>query len=74
MPADPDSLDADLRAAHDGDDWAHLSALNRAAAAQGASDAEERFFLTHAWVFALVEGNAAAVADLETRLKALGGL
>lgn len=54
---------------------AELSALHEAAAGMLAADpGARRFHLTHAWVYALVEGDEPAAARLEGALIALGGL
>ncbi len=69
-----DALDRALLAAHAAGDGAALARLY----AQAADEAEARgqearagFYLTHAYVFALEQGDAAAGA-LHARLKALG--
>ena len=71
-----DELEAELIRLHN--DPAHaarLSELHEEAAAHFASDPPaRRFQLTHAWVFAMVAGDAAREARLERDLKALGGL
>ena len=52
-----------------------LSALHEEAADDFAKTADERrFHLTHAWVYALVDGDDARVISLEHRLKEAGGL
>ncbi len=38
------------------------------------TEEERRFHLTHAWVYALVDGDDARVGPLETRLREVGGL
>ena len=54
---------------------AELSALHQEAATVFAATADERrFHLTHAWVYALVDGDEARVEALENRLRYLGGL
>jgi len=54
---------------------ADLSALHEEAATNFAETAEERrFHLTHAWVYALVQGDEARIALLEDRLRIAGGL
>lgn len=54
---------------------ADLTVLHEEAAADFAETEEERrFHLTHAWVYALVTGDEARVAQLERRLRRLGGL
>lgn len=67
-------LDRELLAAHAAEDFARLVRLYAAAAdaceASGWTDAA-CFYLTHAYVFALQEGDAAAAA-LHLRLKAHG--
>lgn len=76
LPPDPEgaaAIDRDLRALHGTGDPARLSALHEAAAAL-LPEAGARFHLTHAWVFALVAGDAAAIARTEARLAALGSL
>lgn len=69
-------LDEELTRLHaDIDHAARLSDLHETAAAVLAADpAARRFQLTHAWVFALVDGDERRVAALETELRALGGL
>jgi len=70
------ALDAELTRLHA--DIAHaarLSVLHEEAAAIFAHDpGAQRFQLTHAWVFALVDGDDARVAMLEAQLTDLGGL
>ncbi|MGB0928353.1 MAG: hypothetical protein ACPGVA_14150 [Pikeienuella sp.] len=52
-----------------------LCQLHQQAAAHFVNDeGAVRFHLTHAWVYALVAGDEAETAQLETRLQALGGL
>lgn len=54
---------------------ARLSVLHETAAAEFAAGPEEaRFHLTHAWVYALVDGNDARIGVLERQLRAIGGL
>jgi len=54
---------------------ADLSALHEEAAADfSKTAAERRFHLTHAWVYALVDGDDTRVAMLEDRLRKAGGL
>lgn len=69
-------VDAALTRLHGRQDCAdQLSALHEEAAANFAETAEERrFHLTHAWVYALVDGSDARVALLEDRLRLAGGL
>ena len=74
MEPDLSALDRRLKAEHDGDDWPLLSRLHEQAAAVAGTDAERRFSLTHAWVYALVDGDAERVDRLEARLRELGGL
>lgn len=67
-------LDAELTALHN--DVAHarrLSALHEEAAGLAGDPAERRFQLTHAWVFALVDGDDDRAARLEAELKKIGG-
>ena len=70
------ALDRELTALHN--DVAHarrLSALHEDAAALFADDPKaRRFQLTHAWVFALVDGDDDRAARLERELATLGGL
>lgn len=70
------ALDAELTRLHN--DVAHakrLSELHEEAAALFVDQpAARRFQLTHAWVFALVHGDDARAARLESELKGLGGL
>ena len=74
--ASPDAarLDAALRAHHAGGDAAALSALHCQAAALMTDPAARRFHLTHAWIYALVAGDAARITTLERQLRALNGL
>lgn len=69
-------LDADLTRLHGRQDCAkQLSALHEEAATDFATTNEERrFHLTHAWVYALVDGDDARIAGLETELRDAGGL
>ena len=54
---------------------AELSALHEEAATVFAATADERrFHLTHAWVYALVDGDDARIAVLERQLRDMGGL
>ena len=73
---DKAALDAELTALHN--DVAHaarLSKLHEDAAALFADDpGARRFQLTHAWVFAMVDGDDARAERLARELKALGGL
>jgi hypothetical protein len=73
LPAERAALDAELRALHGAGSPARLSTLHERAAEFGDAGTA-RFHLTHAWVFALVAGDAARIAALETRLRAAGGL
>lgn len=70
------ALDAELTRLHnDIDHAARLAELHeRAAALFPGDDGARRFQLTHAWVFALVDGDEARAARLAAELKALGGL
>lgn len=70
------AVDAALTRLHGRQDHAaELSALHEEAAADFAETAEERrFHLTHAWVYALVDGDDARVDMLQRRLRAMGGL
>ena len=74
MATEHEDLDAGLMAAHGSGDWRVLSQLHETAANLLETPEEERFHLTHAWVFALVGGDDERIAGLETRLKSLGGL
>ncbi len=69
-------VDADLTRLHGRQDCAsQLSALHEEAANDFAVTAEERrFHLTHAWVYALVDGDDARIVTLEDQLRRLGGL
>lgn len=69
-------IDADLTRLHGRQDCAlELSALHEEAAADFAETVDERrFHLTHAWVYALVDGDDVRVASLERLLKKAGGL
>lgn len=73
-PPEAARIDAELRRLHGRHEPARLSALHRAAAEMVADTSARRFHLTHAWVFALVDGDEAAAAGLEAELRALGGL
>lgn len=70
------ALDDELTRLHaDVDHAERLSTLHEAAASLFAGDrGARRFQLTHAWVFALVDGDEPRVAGLEAELRALGGL
>ena len=68
----PDDLDAALRDPATGP--ARLSDLHARAAERQTDPAARRFHLTHAWVHALVTGDAARTAPLEAALRDLGGL
>ena len=74
--ADPALLDRELTRLHgDLDHAARLSALHEQAATHFAADpGARRFLLTHAWVYALVDGDEPRVAALEAELRVLGGL
>ena len=74
MALDPQALDARLIAEHGGSNWPLLSRLHEEAAAIMDNRPEARFHLTHAWVYALVDGDGERVAKLEARLRAMGGL
>ncbi len=69
-------VDADLTRLHGRQDCAYqLSALHEEAADHFAkTEDERRFHLTHAWVYALVDGHDARVTSLERLLKEAGGL
>lgn len=73
---DKAELDRELTLLHGRQEHAaELSALHEEAAASFAETAEERrFHLTHAWIYALVDGDDARVASLEDRLRKAGGL
>jgi len=76
LTATETALDDELTRLHaDVEHAARLSQLHEQAA-QLFSDQPEarRFQLTHAWVFALVDGDEARVASLEAELRTLGGL
>ena len=66
------ALDRALIALHGSGRAAELSHLHAEAARMMLSVAEQRFHLTHAWVFALEAGIAEETA-LHRRLKDLGG-
>ena len=70
------ALDEELTRLHGAaDQAARLSELHEAAAAMLKGDGNAcRFHLTHAWVYALVDGDGARIDALEDRLAALGGL
>lgn len=70
------ALDAELTRLHaDTDHAARLTVLHEAAADLLNDDpGARRFQLTHAWVFALVDGDEARVAALEQELRTIGGL
>ena len=65
------ALDAQLLTAHADNDLAALVSLYTDAAAGAEDEDAQRFYLTHAFVFALELGDARADA-LRTRLVALG--
>lgn len=69
-----DPLDARMRALHDSGQHGELSHLHEEAATRPLPLEARRFHLTHAWVYALVEGDAPHVARLEDQLRVLGGL
>jgi hypothetical protein len=69
-----DPIDAQMRALHDSGAHDTLSRLHEEAASRPLPMEERRFHLTHAWVYALVEGDTARVTSLERELRALGGL
>lgn len=73
-PDAADALDAELRRLHGGPDAAALTRLHESAAAAMSDPAAARFHLTHAWVYALVCGDDAQIAALESQLIAAGGL
>lgn len=64
-------LDTRLLAAHAASDMAALITLYTEAADHSDDPAAERFYLTHAYIFALDRGDAAAAA-LRARLVDLG--
>lgn len=70
------ALDEELTRLHGQlDHAARLSGLHEDAAVIFDDDMRaERFHLTHAWVYALVDGDEARVATLEARLIELNGL
>jgi predicted NAD/FAD-dependent oxidoreductase len=76
VPKGEAALDEELTRLHaDTDHAARLTVLHEAAADLFSDDpGARRFQLTHAWVFALVDGDEARVATLEQQLRALGGL
>ncbi|GAA6190790.1 hypothetical protein [Phaeobacter sp. NW0010-22] len=65
------TLETDLLKAHEKGDQISLVALYRQAAEQTADPTARAFFLTHAYVFALESGLAAA-QDIHLQLVALG--
>jgi hypothetical protein len=67
------ALDRALIALHGSGRAAQLSRLHAEAARMMETVPEQRFHLTHAWVFAL-EAGIAEEAALRRRLKDLGGL
>lgn len=69
-------VDADLTRLHGRQDRAaELSALHEEAATAFAETVNERrFHLTHAWIYALVDGDDARIAALEAALRKTGGL
>ncbi|MEM7547413.1 MAG: hypothetical protein AAF367_17935 [Pseudomonadota bacterium] len=75
-PPSEAALDAELTRLHGNPDHAaRLTVLHEAAAELFRGDTgARRFQLTHAWVFALVDGDEARIAALEEELHALGGL
>ena len=69
------ALNEELTRLHN--DTAHakrLSELHEEAAGLMTDPAERRFQLTHAWVFAMVDGEETRAARLERELRDLGGL
>ncbi|GAA6165007.1 hypothetical protein NBRC116590_27110 [Pelagimonas sp. KU-00592-HH] len=66
-----DSLDHRLLAAHVAGDGPALVTLYAEAAAQANTEEARGFYLTHAYVFALEQGDARA-ADLHKALRAMG--
>jgi len=67
----PSDLDARLLAAHAADDRPALIALYRAASEASETETARRFYLTHAYVYALEAGSDLAPA-LRARLVELG--
>ncbi len=67
----PGDLDTRLLAAHATNDRAALIALYKEASEAAADDTPKRFYLTHAYVYAL-EAGSAEVNDLRAQLVALG--
>lgn len=63
-----------MRALHDSSDHMAMSGLHEQAADRLIPPSEQRFHLTHAWVYALVTGDSVRVEALEKRLRTLGGL
>ncbi|RED13189.1 hypothetical protein [Pontivivens insulae] len=74
MARDPAQIDAELHALHGGPDAARLSALHEEALPHMPTMQEQRFQLTHAWIYALVHGDEARICKLEQQLTDLGGL
>lgn len=73
---DAEALDRELTRLHGRTECAgRLSELHERAAAHFTGDpGARRFQLTHAWVYALVEGDEARAGRLAASLRALGGL
>jgi hypothetical protein len=78
MPADPDldaaALDAWLQAAARDGDASTLAAVYQRAAHRAERPDEAGFFLTHAYVWALVAGDARAAESLADALRRDGRL
>jgi len=78
MPADPvddrAALDARLQEAARAGDAGSLASLYRRAAASTEQPDEAGFFLTHAYVWALVAGDAPAAASIAAALRRNGRL
>jgi len=71
---DAKALDAELTRLHGGPDSAQLCAMHMKAVDLKNDLGWQRFHLTHAWIYALVEGDHKTEADLANTLRALGGL
>ncbi|MEL6582923.1 MAG: hypothetical protein AAFQ36_03750 [Pseudomonadota bacterium] len=67
-------IDTSLKRLHGSHNARQLSGLHEEAASMMADADAQRFHLTHAWVYALVEGREDRIAALETRLQNADGL
>ncbi|SOH93747.1 hypothetical protein SAMN06273572_102425 [Monaibacterium marinum] len=67
-------IDAELHRLHDTPDPQQHSQIHERAARLLPDPAEQRFHLTHAWVYALVHGEPTNIDRLETTLRQLDAL